>query len=196
MTRLLARWRVTLGFVFAALVLYLASPTRASLQLGALVAIAGELLRLWAAGHLEKSKEVTQSGPYRYTRHPLYLGSSLIGIGMAIVSHNAIVAAIVVIYLLLTLTAAMRSEEAHLREKFGDAYSKHESDFDDVVERNRPGTSQAAEMVPACAGHLEKHTKASQKGWWITHKEGILCKSLRWILPLPRPPQLHRKSPR
>lgn len=125
MTRLLARWRVTLGFVFAALVLYLASPTRASLQLGALVAIAGELLRLWAAGHLEKSKEVTQSGPYRYTRHPLYLGSSLIGIGMAIVSHNAIVAAIVVIYLLLTLTAAMRSEEAHLREKFGDAYDAY-----------------------------------------------------------------------
>ena len=125
MTRLLARWRVTLGFVFAALVLYLASPTRASLQLGALVAVAGELLRLWAAGHLEKSKEVTQSGPYRYTRHPLYLGSSLIGIGMAIVSHNAIVAAIVVIYLLLTLTAAMRSEEAHLREKFGDAYDAY-----------------------------------------------------------------------
>jgi len=45
------------------------------------VAACGELLRLWAAGHLEKSREVTTSGPYRFTRHPLYMGSTLIGIG-------------------------------------------------------------------------------------------------------------------
>ena len=125
MTRLLARWRVFLGFVFAALVLWLATPTLNSLLIGAVVAIAGESLRLWAAGHLEKSKEVTQSGPYRYTRHPLYLGSSLIGVGMAVAANNFIVAVIVIAYLSLTLTAAMRSEEAHLREKFGDAYDAY-----------------------------------------------------------------------
>ena len=94
-------------------------------MLGATIAVIGELLRIWAAGHLEKSKEVTQSGPYRYTRHPLYLGSSLIGIGFAVVSNNVIVGAIVIAYLVLTLTAAMRSEEAHLREKFGDAYDAY-----------------------------------------------------------------------
>jgi protein-S-isoprenylcysteine O-methyltransferase Ste14 len=105
MTRLLARWRVFLGFVFAAVVLWLATPTAQSLLIGALVAIIGESIRLWAAGHLEKSKEVTQSGPYRYTRHPLYLGSSLIGIGMAVIANNLIVAVIVIAYLALTLTA-------------------------------------------------------------------------------------------
>ena len=125
MTRLLARWRVFLGFVFSALVLWLASPTRTSLLLGAAIAVAGECLRLWAAGHLEKSKEVTRSGPYRYTRHPLYLGSSTIGVGIAVASHNWIVAGMVVTYMALTLTAAMRSEEAHLREKFGDAYDAY-----------------------------------------------------------------------
>ncbi|HYB93526.1 MAG TPA: isoprenylcysteine carboxylmethyltransferase family protein [Vicinamibacterales bacterium] len=121
----MARWRVTLGFIFAAIVVWLATPTVTSLQFGAGVAIVGELIRLWAAGHLEKSKEVTQSGPYRYTRHPLYLGSSLIGIGIAIAANNAMVAALVLTYLALTLTAAMRSEEAHLREKFGDAYDAY-----------------------------------------------------------------------
>jgi len=125
MTRLLARWRVCLGFVFAVLVLWLASPTRNSLMIGAMIAVVGECLRLWAAGHLEKSKEVTRSGPYRYTRHPLYLGSSLVGAGIAVVSHHPVVAAMVVAYLALTLTAAMRSEEAHLREKFGDAYDAY-----------------------------------------------------------------------
>ena len=125
MTKLLARFRVFLGFVFSAVVVWLATPSPRSLMLGATIAVTGELLRIWAAGHLEKSKEVTQSGPYRYTRHPLYLGSSLIGIGFAVVSNNVIVGAIVIAYLVLTLTAAMRSEEAHLREKFGDAYDAY-----------------------------------------------------------------------
>lgn len=135
MIRLLARWRVTLGFVFSAVVLWLATPTRQSLVIGAAIAIIGESIRLWASGHLEKSKEVTQSGPYRYTRHPLYLGSSMIGLGMAVVSNNLLVAVIVITYLALTLTAAMRSEEAHLREKFGDAYDAYAEKRAPRVER-------------------------------------------------------------
>jgi protein-S-isoprenylcysteine O-methyltransferase Ste14 len=125
MIRLLARWRVFLGFVFAAVVIWLATPTMQSFVIGAAIAILGESIRVWAAGHLEKSKEITSSGPYRYTRHPLYLGSSLIGIGMAVIANNLAVAVIVIAYLSLTLTAAMRSEEAHLREKFGDAYDAY-----------------------------------------------------------------------
>ena len=77
----IARWRVTLGFAFAALVLWLASPTWRSLALGGRGRRTGEALRVWAAGHVEKSREVTRSGPYRFTRHPLYLGSWVIGVG-------------------------------------------------------------------------------------------------------------------
>lgn len=123
--KFLTRFRVFLGFVFAAVSLYLAAPTPTSLMFGGTVSVAGELIRLWAAGHLEKSKEVTRSGPYQFTRHPLYLGSSLVGIGFAIAANHIAVAVIVGAYLLLTLTAAMRSEEAHLREKFGDAYDAY-----------------------------------------------------------------------
>ncbi len=124
-TRLLARWRVPLGLVSAALVMWLATPTWRSLALGAAIAAFGEVLRAWAAGHLEKSQEVTRSGPYRFTRHPLYLGSTLIGLGLAVASHHRMVALIIVVYLVATLTAAMRSEEAHLREKFGEAYDAY-----------------------------------------------------------------------
>ena len=77
LARVLARRRVTLGFVFAIAVLYFAAPTRESLLAGAAVGMVGEAIRIWAAGHLEKSREVTTSGPYRFTRHPLYLGSSI-----------------------------------------------------------------------------------------------------------------------
>jgi protein-S-isoprenylcysteine O-methyltransferase Ste14 len=120
--RQIARLRVPLGFLFGAVALWLARPTPRALALGAAIAIAGEIVRIWAAGHLEKGREVTSSGPYAFTRHPLYLGSTLIGIGLAIGAASAIVALIVALYLIVTLTAAIRTEEAHLTEKFGPAY--------------------------------------------------------------------------
>jgi protein-S-isoprenylcysteine O-methyltransferase Ste14 len=117
-----ARLRVTIGFVSAIFVLWLAHPTARSLAIGAVVAAIGEAVRLWAAGHLEKGREVTRSGPYAFTRHPLYLGSSLIGIGLAIASASLVVGVLVFAYLAITLTAAIRTEEAHLTDKFGAAY--------------------------------------------------------------------------
>jgi protein-S-isoprenylcysteine O-methyltransferase Ste14 len=120
--RVIARRRVTIGFVSSAIALWFAQPSTLTLAAGGALAIAGEAMRVWAAGHLEKGREVTASGPYAFTRHPLYLGSTLMGIGLAIASASAIVAALVIAYLAITLTAAVRTEEAHLTEKFGAAY--------------------------------------------------------------------------
>jgi protein-S-isoprenylcysteine O-methyltransferase Ste14 len=125
MTRWLARRRVALGFGAAAIAMLLAEPTPRSLTVGAAIAAAGEALRIWAAGHLEKGREVTVSGPYRLTRHPLYMGSALIGVGVAVASASAAVAVLVAAYLSLTLTAAIRTEEAHLTAKFGGAYPEY-----------------------------------------------------------------------
>jgi hypothetical protein len=125
LVRRLARLRVPLGFLFALLVLWQAQPTGQTLFRGGLVAIAGEALRIWAAGHLNKSREVTTSGPYRWIRHPLYAGSSIMGAGLAIASNSPVVAALIALYLLTTITAAIRSEEAFLREKFGDQYERY-----------------------------------------------------------------------
>ena len=119
--RRIARLRVTIGFI-AGIRRVAGAADRASLALGTLVAAIGEAVRVWAAGHLEKGREVTRSGPYGLTRHPLYLGSSLIGIGLAIASASLVVAVLVVAYLAITLTAAIRTEEAHLTDKFGTAY--------------------------------------------------------------------------
>ena len=121
-TRWIARYRVRMGFVAALAAFWLARPTRDSLAVGALVAAAGELIRIWAAGHLEKGREVTMSGPYRLTRHPLYLGSGLIAAGLAIASSSVAVVLLVAIYFAVTIASAIRSEETHLTEKFGAAY--------------------------------------------------------------------------
>ncbi|MGE5361373.1 MAG: hypothetical protein ACM3NQ_20340, partial [Bacteroidales bacterium] len=71
-TRRLARLRVPLGFAFGVFVFLLARPTPTTLAWGLGVSAIGEAIRLWAAGHVEKGREVTSSGPYRWTRHPLY----------------------------------------------------------------------------------------------------------------------------
>jgi len=148
----LARRRVTLGFLVAGVVLWLAQPTWRTIAAGALVAAAGEAIRLWAAGHVEKSREVTRSGPYRFTRHPLYLGSSIIGAGIAIASGSLAVAAVIVLYLATTITAAIRAEETHLRDKFG-------GEYDAYAQRMAPPMVRAFSAARAL-GNREHHTVA------------------------------------
>ena len=133
--RRLAKYRVRLGFLAALGALWLARPTARSLAAGAAIAVAGEVVRIWAAGHLEKGREVTASGPYRLSRHPLYLGSALIALGFAVASASVWASVLVVGYLTLTYAAAIRSEEAHLTEKFGAAYPEYKVGLSTDVER-------------------------------------------------------------
>ncbi len=121
----LARRRVPLGFVFAIGVLWLARPTGATLTAGAGIAAVGEGLRIWAAGHLNKSREVTSSGPYRWFAHPLYVGSSIMGVGLAVATGSLPDAVLIAIYLGATLSAAISREEAFLRRTFGDGYDRY-----------------------------------------------------------------------
>jgi protein-S-isoprenylcysteine O-methyltransferase Ste14 len=121
----LARHRVALGFVCGGLVLWLAAPTPATLTAGVTIALVGEGLRVWASGHLNKAREVTASGPYRWFAHPLYVGSSVMGIGLAVASGSLPAAALIVVYLIVTLSAAIRNEEAFLRGMFGERYDRY-----------------------------------------------------------------------
>jgi len=124
-TARLARLRVPLGFLSGIAVIWLARPNRLSLSIGIPIAVLGESLRVWASGHLNKSREVTVSGPYRWFAHPLYVGSSIMAAGLAVAAASAAVAVLIAAYLGATLTAAIRSEEAFLRSAFGDRYDRY-----------------------------------------------------------------------
>jgi protein-S-isoprenylcysteine O-methyltransferase Ste14 len=129
--------------VFGVLVLWLAEPTARTLLAGVPIAAAGEALRIWAAGHLNKSREVTSSGPYRWFAHPLYVGSSIMGAGLAIAAGSLAVALLVALYLATTLTAAIRTEEAFLRRAFGDRYAAYRRGQDDRQSERRFSLAQA-----------------------------------------------------
>jgi protein-S-isoprenylcysteine O-methyltransferase Ste14 len=140
MIGVIARMRVALGFISGVLVLILARPTGRSLLIGMSIAALGELLRIWAAGHLHKAREVTASGPYRFLPHPLYVGSSVMGLGLAIASNSIPVAVLIAIYLVTTLTAAIKSEEAFLRRTFGEQYDLYRSGI--AAKRRDPGAAR------------------------------------------------------
>jgi protein-S-isoprenylcysteine O-methyltransferase Ste14 len=107
------------------LYLWLAQPTWGSLAAGAAVAALGLGLRAFAAGHLRKSAEITTSGPYAYTRNPLYLGSLVMAAGFAVASRNPWVALLIAVYFALIYYPVIRWEEEYLRNNFPEfaAYS-------------------------------------------------------------------------
>ena len=118
-----ARWRVPLGFALSLCYLVLARPTPRLLFMGGGVALIGVLLRGWAAGHLEKGSRLATSGPYAFTRNPLYLGSTLIGSGFALAGRSVIMAAAFIVLLGVVYAPVIRREERFLSQKFGDAYA-------------------------------------------------------------------------
>lgn len=141
----LARLRVPLGFVCFGVAYWLASPTLNSLTLGAAVAGIGQALRIWAAGHIEKGREVTRSGPYLHMRHPLYGGSATMAIGFGIASASLWSALVVPVYFAVTYVAAVRTEEATLDARFDGQYSAYREGRAPEVQR-RFSTGRAFTM--------------------------------------------------
>ena len=107
-----------LGFVFAIVYFWLARPTWTYLLIGAAIASIGVAIRAAAAGHVKKNRELTRSGPYAYTRNPLYLGSMIIALGFGIASRNPWVAVVIVVLFLAIYLPVIRSEEEFLRSEF------------------------------------------------------------------------------
>jgi protein-S-isoprenylcysteine O-methyltransferase Ste14 len=117
-SRIARRIRVPLGFAFALLYLWLARPTWGSLAFGAIAIVPGLLIRALASGHVRKNEALATSGPYAYTRNPLYLGSLLIGIGFAVAARSWWVGVVLIVMFFAIYLPVIRDEEAFLRQKF------------------------------------------------------------------------------
>lgn len=137
-SRIARRIRVPLGFVFAALYIWLAQPAWASIVVGGLIAGFGVGLRALASGHVKKNAELTTTGPYAYTRNPLYVGSIIIGAGFAVASLSWWVVVGLAVLFAAIYIPVIRLEEAFLRGQF--------PEFDDYARR-----------VPRFVGPVRNH---------------------------------------
>jgi protein-S-isoprenylcysteine O-methyltransferase Ste14 len=112
------RIRVPLGFLFALFYFWVARPTWRSMALGAIVVAPGLLIRALASGHVRKNESLATSGPYAYTRNPLYLGSLLMGVGFAVAARSWAVGVALLVMFFVIYLPVIRDEEAFLRRMF------------------------------------------------------------------------------
>lgn len=112
------RVRVPLGFVFAVVYFWLARPTWPFIGIGLVLIVPGLLIRALASGHVRKNEALATSGPYAYTRNPLYLGSLLIGVGFAVASRSWWIGIALILMFFAIYLPVIRDEETFLRAKF------------------------------------------------------------------------------
>lgn len=119
-----SRWRVRIGYLIAVVVLFLARPTPRSIMLGAAIGLIGLAIRAYSAGYLHKQEVLTTTGPYAYTRNPLYFGSGILAIGAAVALRSWLAAVLLLVYFALVYSFVMRREEMELRGKHGAAFDE------------------------------------------------------------------------
>ncbi|PSH04274.1 MAG: isoprenylcysteine carboxylmethyltransferase family protein [Acidobacteria bacterium] len=138
--RIAKRIRVPLGFAFAAFFLWRAQPEWWSLGIGSIVALAGVWIRAVSSGHIKKNEELATSGPYAYTRNPLYFGSIIIAVGFALAALRWEIAVALVVLFAAIYIPVIRDEERYLKEHFSNYV-----DYCARVPRLVPGLRRAGE---------------------------------------------------
>lgn len=131
------RLRLPLGFVFAALYLWLARPSVRALFIGGAIALAGLAVRAWASGHIVKNDRLATTGPYAHTRNPLYFGSFLIACGFAVAAHWTLLL-VVVAFFVVIYGPTMAREKVNISERHPEAYAEWSSNVPAFVPRLTP----------------------------------------------------------
>lgn len=116
--RIAKRVRVPLGFVFAAIFLWRARPTPAALAASLVLVLPGLWLRAYASGYVKKNAELTTSGPYAFTRNPLYLGSLMIAFGFGAASASWLLVGLLTALFAVIYIPTIQGEESYLRSQF------------------------------------------------------------------------------
>ena len=126
-SRIARRVRVPLSFALGIAYVWLAHPTRNSMLAGGSLLIPGLFLRGLAAGHVRKDRELTTSGPYAYTRNPLYLGSLILAAGFALAAQSVVILGLLLLMFVLIYVPVIAGEERYLRQTFPgyEDYARH-----------------------------------------------------------------------
>jgi len=141
--RLKAVWLIVLPFM------WFAAPSPRLIAIGLCLALIGLWLRGWSAGTIHKDQEVTTTGPYAFTRNPLYLGSGFIGLGVSLAGGHWVWPLLFVTFYAVVYSRTMRGEVNHLTELFPDTYGDYAANVPLFIPRVTPwrcaGSADAAQ---------------------------------------------------
>jgi protein-S-isoprenylcysteine O-methyltransferase Ste14 len=122
---LMQQRRVTLGWVLALAFAIFARPTPGSILAGVAPLALGAAMRTWAAGHIRKREALAVTGPYAYTRNPLYFGSFLMACGALVMGRNGWLALAFLLTAVPVYRVVIRKEETLLAGIFGAAFDAY-----------------------------------------------------------------------
>jgi protein-S-isoprenylcysteine O-methyltransferase Ste14 len=123
--RTIYRWRVRSSLFLLVLIIILAKPTWISILIGLAVCALGLLIRVWASGHIKKEKELAVSGPYQYTRNPLYLGNFVLGLSVAVGTNSWWCVLIFAAYFLVFYPPVIKEERERMKRLFPAKYEEY-----------------------------------------------------------------------
>ena len=159
------RLRLLSGWAMVPVYLIFARPTPILMAVGFAIALCGIFVRGWAAGAIRKNSELTTHGPYAFTRNPLYLGSFLLGLGVAIASGVIWILVVFVIFFAIVYGRTMRREETRLARLFGVEFERYASTVPRFLPRPAPWSDVTGETSPArpsAAGVIDANAPAAR----------------------------------
>ncbi len=158
-----ARLRVPSGFLLVAAFAYLARPTAETLTIGFPCSVLGLAIRAWAAGHLEKNQQLAEAGPYAYVRNPLYGGTLITAIGLAVAAARWELGLLFAVVFFGVYLPVIQNEEQHLRALF-------------------PSYDEYATRVPALIPRLTPSARGDQRFRFSQYKKNEEYKALLGFL--------------
>lgn len=151
--RLATAWALGIAF------LWMARPVAESVWIGGTIVLAGLAIRGWAAGVLEKDRKLTVSGPYAFTRNPLYLGSFLLGAGAAVAGGSPVFGIVFLGYFALAYGAVMAHERIGLEARFRDGYRDYRAAVPNFVPRLSPYRPQPGPAIDTTGFSLARYMR-------------------------------------
>lgn len=176
--RIAKRIRVPLSFAFAAVYLVLARPAWPALALGAALAAGGLALRAYASGYVKKAQELAATGPYAYTRNPLYLGSIVIAAGFAVAARSWWLALAMAAIFLAIYVPVIRFEERLLRGLFPGEFEAYCARVPRLLPRLRAGSSAGG---GGFSGELYRKHREYQAALGVALMLAALAAKLLWF---------------
>jgi len=121
---LIVKYRASVGLLCLIAVLIVARPNARSIFIGFLFILLGVFFRAWAAGYIDKNRELATEGPYALTRNPLYFGNFVLGLGIAIASNHRVGYLIFLVFFVSFFTFLILLERKRMKAKFGPVYEE------------------------------------------------------------------------
>lgn len=170
------RWRVRVGYPVGIAAFWFAHPQTRWLLCGVAIALLGLLLRGYAAGHLRKHKQLAVSGPYAFTRNPLYFGSVLLAAGFSVASHSWISTLLLAAYLLIFYPVVIRREQAELLTLYGAAFAEYSAKVPAFWPRLSPATASTERF----SWPLYRQNREYEAAIGLAVAMAILCVLMLW----------------